>query len=154
MRALIILSFLLISSIATAQSKPGVYMTMDFDLDLCEHQLKLVNTEELYCPSSEPIMEFDLFEKVEEIVYDTIFEMRRFRIVLTLKGRDYISTIARKLPDHDLGLVINSVLVSVIDLDGIYYPGSIIIWDKNDSQAMEWLHRSLVKTVEKYHKKS
>ena len=88
------------------------------------------------------------------MVYDSLVQMRRFRIVLTDKGKDFIGTLARKLPDHDLGLVVNGTLVSMIELEGVNYPGVIVIWDRNDSQAMEWLHRSLVRSVTRYNKKS
>jgi hypothetical protein len=136
------------------QSKPGLYLTMNLDLELCDHKVKLLNSELLYCLSEEPIIELDLIEKVDELVYDSLFEMRKFRIVLTSKGADYVNTVASKLPGHQLGLIVNGILVSLIDLDGIYSARSIIIWDKNDSQAMEWLHQSLVRSVEKSYKKS
>jgi hypothetical protein len=137
-----------------SQSKPGMYLTMDLDMELCDHKVKLLNAEEIYCLSEEPIIELDLFEKVDELVYDSLFEMRKFRIVLTTQGSNYVNTVASKLPGHQLGLVVNGILVSVIDLDGIYSARSIMIWDKNDSQAMEWLHQSLVRSVEKSYKKS
>lgn len=137
-----------------AQSNPGMYLTMDLELEICDHKLKLLNTEEVYCLSEEPIIKFDLLEKVEEMVYDSLFEMRKFRIVMTTKGANYISTVAKKLPDLQIGLVVNGILVSIIDLEGIYNARSIIIWDYNDSQAMDWVHRSLVRMVEKSYKKS
>ena len=140
--------------VVSGQSKPGLYLTMDLDMELCDNKAKLLNSEQSFCLSQEPIIEPDLFERVESLVYDSIFEMRRFRIVLTKKGADYIATVAKKLPGHQLGLIVNGILVSVIDLEGIYSARSIIIWDKNDSQAMEWLHRSLVNHVSKYYKKS
>lgn len=140
--------------VGSGQSKPGMYLTMDLDMELCDNKMKLLNSGNSYCLSQEPIIEPDLFEKVDALVYDSIFEMRRFRIVLTKKGADYVASIAKKLPGHQLGLIVNGILVSVIDLDGIYSARSIIIWDQNDSQAMEWVHRSLVKHVSKYYKKS
>ena len=150
---ILILSFTT-SALVTAQSKPGLYLTMDIDLELCDHTLKLINTESLYCLSGEPAVDVDLFDKVEELVYDSVVQMRRFRIVLTTKGQDFIGTLARKLPDHSLGLVVNGILVSVIELEGVFHPKVIVIWDKNDSQAMEWLHRSLVRSVIRPNKKS
>ena len=138
--------------VVSGQSKPGLYLTMDLDIELCDNKAKLLDSEQIYCLSQEPIIEPDLFEKVDLLVYDSIFEMRRFRIVLTEKGADYIATVAKKLPGHQLGLIVNGILVSIIDLEGIYSARSIIIWDKNDSQAMEWLHRSLVNHVSRYYK--
>lgn len=152
MKCTVLLGLLLVGQLSAAQTKPGLYITMD--LELCDSPMKLINSDSIYCLSGEPIVEFDLFESVDELVYDSLFEMRKFRIVLNDKGMDYIGTVARKLPDHDLGLVVNGILVSIIDLDGIYHPRSIIIWDKNDSQAMEWLHRSLVNSVARNNKKS
>ena len=140
--------------VVMGQSKPGMYLTMDLDMELCDNKMKLLNSEVSYCLSQEPIIEPDLFERVGALVYDSIFQMRRFRIVLTEKGADYIARIAKKLPGHQLGLIINGILVSVIELEGNYSARSIIIWDQNDSQAMEWVHRSLVQHVTKYYKKS
>jgi hypothetical protein len=137
---------------ASGQAKPGIYLTMNLELDLCDRKIKLLNTETVYCLTGQPILEFDSFERVDELVYDSLFEMRKFRIFLTNKGADYVNTVAAKLPDHKLALVVNGILVSVIDLDGIYHAGYIIVWDFSDSQAMEWIHRSLVKSVTANHK--
>ena len=154
MRFLFLLLLLLAGQSVISQSKPGLYLTMDFDLEYCDNKMKLINADSVYCLSQEPIIEFDSFERVDELVYDSLFQMRRFRIVLTQKGQDYISTLAQKLPNNDLGLVVNGILVSIIDLDGIYHPRTIVIWDRNDSQAMEWVHRTLVRTVARNNKKS
>jgi hypothetical protein len=154
MRFVITLFLVFTNGLVSAQSTPGLYLTMDLDLELCDHKMKLINTEALYCLSGEPAVEVNLFDRVEELVYDSTVQMRKFRIVLTKKGSDFIGTLASKLPDHALGLVVNGILVSVIELEGVNYPGIIVIWDQNDSQAMEWLHRSLVRTVTRYHKKS
>ena len=140
--------------ILLGQAKPGIYITMNLELDLCHHKIKLLNSENLYCLSEEPILELNAFERVEELIYDSLFEMRKFRIVLTQKGADYLSTIGTKLPDHNIALVVNGILVSVIDLDGTSYTRSIIIWDFSDSQAMEWVHRTLIESVTANHKKS
>ena len=153
-RFLVTILFMVGGLLAHGQAKPGIYLTMNMELDLCYHKIKLLNSPEVYCISGEPILEVDAFEKVDEIVYDSLFDMRKFRIVLTKKGTDYVSTLAAKLPDHDLALVVNGILVSVIELEGISRARTIIIWDKSDSQAMYWVHRSLVKSVTKYHKKS
>jgi len=154
MRCPILFALLIIGQSAISQSKPGLYLTMGFDLELCDNILKLVNSDSVYCLSEEPLIEPDQFQRVDDLVYDSLFEMRKFRIVLTDKGQDYISTIASKLPGHDLALVVNGILVSVIDLEGIGRPRSIIIWDRFDSQSMEWVHRSLVLSVTRNNKKS
>ena len=154
MRFIIILILSLTGQLIYGQAKPGLYLTMGLDMELCDHKMKLINTESLYCLSGEPVVEVGLFDKVEEMVYDSLVQMRKFHIVLTVKGRDFISTLARKLPDYHLGLVVDGVLVSMIELEGVNYPGIIVIWDRNDSQAMEWLHRSLVNSVTRYTKKS
>jgi len=139
---------------AICQSKSGMYLTMDIDLELCENKVKLLNTEQAYCLSQEPIIELDLIEYIDSLVYDSTFQMKRFRMILTLKGADYVTTVAKKLPSHQLGLIVSGILVSVIELEGIYSARSIIIWDQNDSDAMEWIHRSLVNKVNKNYKKS
>ena len=154
MRYALLLAMLLIGQASTAQSKPGLYLTMNFDLELCDNKMKLINADPVYCLSGEPLLELNSFERVDEMVYDSIFEMRKFRIMLTKKGQDYVSTIAKKLPDHDLALVVNSIWVSIIDLEGVSRPRFIIIWDRYDSQAMEWVHRTLVRSLERNNKKS
>ncbi len=136
------------------QAKPGIYLTMNLDLELCDHKLKLLNAETVYCISEEPIMELDSFEKVTDMTYDSLFEMRKFRIILTPKGAKYVKTMAAKLPGHQLALVVNGILVSTIDLEGFYGGRTIVIWDQFDSQSMDWIHRSLVKSVTKSYKKS
>lgn len=136
------------------QAKPGIYISMNLELDLCHHKIKLLNSETLYCLSEEPILELNAFESIDELTYDSIYQMRKFRIVLTQKGADYISTIATKLPDHSIALVVNGILVTVIDLDGTSHARSIIIWDFSDSQSIEWVHRTLVDSVTANHKKS
>jgi hypothetical protein len=154
MRFITILILSLTGQLIHGQAKPGLYLTMGLDMEFCDHKMKLINTESLYCISGEPVVEVGLFDKVEEMVYDSLVQMRKFHIELTVKGKDFISTLSRKLPDHDLGLVVDGVLVSMIELKGVNYAGIIVIWDRNDSQAMEWLHRSLVKSVTQYNKKS
>ncbi len=154
MKTIIIIYLIFIGMLANAQSKPGLYLTMDLDMELCDHKMKLMNTESLFCLSGEPAVEVNLFDRVEELVYDSVAQMRGFSIILTAKGKDFISTLARKLPGHDLGLVVNGMLVSIIELEGVNYPGKIVIWDQYDSQAMEWLHGSLVRSVTRYNKKS
>jgi hypothetical protein len=139
---------------AIGQAKPGIYLTISQDLELCDHKMKLLNAETVYCISEEPIIELDSFEKVTDMAYDSLFEMRKFRIILTPKGAKYVNTIAAKLPDHKLALVVNGILVSTIDLEGIYSVRTIVIWDQFDSQSMVWIHRSLVNSVTKFHKKS
>lgn len=136
------------------QAKPGIYLTINQDLELCDHKMKLLNAETVYCISEEPILELDSFEKVTDLAYDSLLEMRKFLIVLTPKGKKYVKTIAAKLPDHQLALVVNGILVSTIDLDGFYSGRTIVIWDQFDSQSMIWIHRSLVNSVTKFHKKS
>lgn len=136
------------------QAKPGIYLTINQDLELCDHKMKLLNAETVYCISEEPIMELDSFEKVTGMEYDSLLEMRKFLIILTPKGKKYVKTIAAKLPDHQLALVVNGILVSTIDLDGFYSGRTIVIWDQFDSQSMDWIHRSLVKSVTKSNKKS
>jgi len=154
MKYFMLLWIVLSGPILLGQAKPGIYITMNLELDLCHHKIKLLNSENLYCLSEEPILELSAFERVEELIYDSLFEMRKFRIVLTQKGSDYLSTIGTKLPNHKIALVVNGILVSVIDLDGTSSARSIIIWDLSDSQAMEWVHRSLVNKVSANHKKS
>jgi len=136
------------------QAKPGIYITMNLELDLCHHKIKLINSENLYCLSEEPILDLNAFERVEEIIYDSIYELRKFRIVLTQKGADYLNTIGTKLPDHSIALVVNNMLVSVIDLNGATDTRSIIIWDYADNQAMEWVHQTLIDRITANHKKS
>ena len=153
-RALILFGLILCSPLVIAQAKPGFYMTMDIDMELCHNKMKLINTEVVFCLSEEPVIDLGMIEKVDEMIFDSVYQARKFQIVLTLKGADFISTLARKLPDNQLGLVTNGILVSTIGLDGITKASSIIIWDYNDSQALDWVHRSLVKAVSAYHKKS
>ena len=86
--------------------------------------------------------------------YDSLVQMRKFTIVLTQKASDYVNTIAAKLPGHDLALVVNGILVTTINLEGITNAGSIVIWDFHDSQSIVWIHRSLVKAVTKHYRKS
>jgi hypothetical protein len=154
MRFFILSALLIIGHNVVSQSKPGLYLTMDFDPGLCENILKLINSDIVYCLSEEPLIEPDLFQSVDDIEYDSLFGMRKFRIVLTLKGQDYVTTLARKLPGHDLALVVNGILISIIDLEGIYRPRSIIIWDRYDSQSMEWVHKTLANMVSRNNKKS
>jgi len=116
--------------------------------------MKLLNAESMYCILEEPIIEFDSFEKVTEMAYDSLFEMRNFRIILTPKGAKYVNNIAAQLPNQKLALVVNGILVSIIDLYGIYNARTIVIWDQFDSQSMDWIHRNLVNSVTKFHKKS
>jgi len=148
------LVLLLSCQVILGQAKPGIYLTINQDLELCDHKMKLLNAETVYCITEEPIIELDSFEKVTDMAYDSLFEMRKFRIILTQKGAKYVNTMAAKLPDHKLALVVNGILVSTIDLEGIYRARSIVIWDQFDSQSMDWIHRSLVKSVTKSYKKS
>lgn len=136
-----------------SQAKPGLYLTMGFDLQLCENKMKLINSEIVYCLSEEPLIEPDLFQGIGNIEYDSLYEMRKFHIMLTSKGQDYVTTLSRKLPDHDLALVVNGILISIIDLEGIYRPRSIVIWDRSDSKSMEWVHKSLANMVSRNNKK-
>ena len=150
----LVLALLISCQVIIGQAKPGIYLTINLDLELCDHKMKLLNAESMYCILEEPIIEFDSFEKVTEMVYDSLFEMRNFRIILTPKGAKYVNTIAAKLPNQKLALVVNGILVSIIDLYGIYNARTIVIWDQFDSQSMDWIHRSLVNNVTKFHKKS
>ena len=127
---------------------------MNYDLELCDHKMKMLKLESVHCLSEKPIIELDSFERVDELVYDSSFQMRKFRIVLTKRAADYVSTVAAKLPGHHLALVVNGILVSIIELDGIQNARSIMIWDLHDSQAIIWIHRSLVKEVTKNSSKS
>lgn len=145
---------LLSGPVLLGQAKPGIYIAMNLELDLCHHKIKLINSETLICLSEEPILELKAFEKVDELTYDSLYQMRKFRIVLTQKGADYLRTIATKLPDYNIALVVNGILVSVIDLDETTYTRSIIIWDFSDNQAIKWVHRTLVDSVTANHKKS
>jgi len=150
----LVLALLISCQVIIGQAKPGIYLTINLDLELCDHKMKLLNAESMYCILEEPIIEFDSFEKVTEMAYDSLFEMRNFRIILTPKGAKYVNTIAAKLPNQKLALVVNGILVSIIDLYGIYNARTIVIWDQFDSQSMDWIHRSLVNSVTKFHKKS
>lgn len=150
----LVLALLISCQVIIGQAKPGIYLTINLDLELCDDKMKLLNAESIYCILEEPIIEFDSFEKVTEMAYDSLLEMRKFHIVLTPKGAKYVNTIAANLPNQKLALVVNGILISIIDLDGIYSVRTIVIWDQFDSQSMDWIHRSLVKSVTKSYRKS
>ena len=154
MKQLVFVTIFLFPLMLVGQAKPGLYLTMDMDMEICDHKMKMLKTDQVFCLSEEPLLEYDSFERVGQLVYDSAFSMHRFSIVLTKKGADFVSTIATKLPGHQLALVVNGILVSLIDLDGISYAGSIMIWDVNNSESIVWIHRSLVKGVTKNSRKS
>ena len=123
-------------------------------MELCDHKMKMINIQTVYCLSEEPLLEYDSFKRVNEMEYDSLLQMRKFTIILTQKASDYVNTIAKKLPGHDLALVVNGILITIIELEGISNAGSIVIWDYHDSQSIVWIHRSLVKAVTKNYRKS
>jgi hypothetical protein len=154
LKIVLLIPFLLICQAGIGQSKPGIYLTMDPEMGLCDHKMKMLKIQTVHCLSEEPLLEFDSFRRVNEMEYDSLFQMHKFSIILTKKASDYINTIAEKLPGHDLALVVNGILVTTIDLEGITNAGSIVIWDIHDSQSIVWIHRSLVKAVTKNSRKS
>lgn len=152
---IIVLAALLMGNLmAMGQARSGIYLTTNLDLEICDHKMKLLNEKTVFCVSEEPILEVTAFENISEISYDSVFQMRQFKITLTALGATHVNTVAEKLPDHKMAVVVDGKLISVINLSGIYNARSIVIWDEFDSHAMEWIHKSLMDDVGKTHKKS
>ena len=154
MKYLLAFTMLIMSLQAVSQARTGIYITNNLDLEICDHKMKLLNAESVFCLSQEPIIEPDSFQSVGKITFDSVYNTRRFKITLTPKGAKRVNTIAAKLPDHKLAVVVDGVLVSVLNLDGIYNARVIVIWDEFDSHSMDWIHKSLNKLLAKGTSKS
>lgn len=137
-----------------AQARTGLYITTGTDLEICDNKIKLLNEDRIFCLSREPVLEADSFESISKIEYDSLYNMRHFNIRLTPLGGKHVSTIAQKLPQHKLAIVVDGILISVLNLDGIYNARVIVIWDQFDSHSIEWIHKSLSERLAKGMRKS
>lgn len=153
MRVLIIIMLLNVTDLACAQARTGIYLTTHDDEETCENKFKLLNENRIYCLLQEPVLEPDSFESISAIVYDSLYNMRQFKIRLTPLGAKQINSIAEKLPQYKLGIVVDGILISALNLDGIYQARTIVIWDEFDSHSMDWIHKSLSKQVAGMYKK-
>ncbi len=154
MRTSTVILLLVLSLEGFSQARTGIYITVNIDMEHCDQIVKLLNRETLYCLSQEPIIEPKSFESIGEIKFDSVFNMRQFKIRLTKDGGKQVSALAQKLPQHKLAIVVDGILISLLNLEGIYSSRTIVIWDEYDSHAMDWIHESLQSQVNKYTKKS
>ncbi len=154
MKYLLLFLFLASNADILAQLRTGLYITTGSNVELCDNKIKLLNEEKVYCLSQEPVLETDSFESIGEILYDSVYNMRQFKIRLTPLGGKRVSAIAQKLPQHKLAVVVDGILISVLNLDGIYNARNIVIWDEFDSHSLEWIHKSLTKRLTKGTSKS
>lgn len=136
-----------------SQSRTGMYITLDQTEETCERNIKLLNSNLVYCISQEPIIELNMVESISDITYDSLFQLRSFKLKLTSQGSKRVSTIAQKLPNHKLAVVVNGILISVLDLEGIYETRVIVIWDAYDSDAIQWIYENLRDQVNQYTEK-
>ena len=141
------------SSAGWAQAKTGIYITIDQPEETCDRNIKLLNSNLVYCISQEPIIELNMVEDISDITYDSVFQMRSFRIKLTSQGSKRVSAVATKLPNHKMAVVVNGILISILDLDGIYQTRTIVIWDAFDSEAIQWIYENLKDQVNQYTEK-
>ena len=93
------------------QTRTGIYITLEQETETCENNIKLLNSNLVYCISQEPIIELNMVESVTDMAFDSVFQMQSFKIKLTSQGSKRVSTVAQRLPNHKLAVVVNGILI-------------------------------------------
>ena len=138
---------LALSSIAPGFSQhapTGFYMVIA-DKNNCPNLVHTLTGETMYCLPKDPIITESEFEAVGDIIIDKPHKEKRFDLRLSAAGFKTLATLADKLPDSRVALVISGHVSGIYESKGQVLKRTVVVRGDISSPDIEWMHDKVVK---------
>jgi len=141
---LAILLFLKIVPGFSQHTSTGFYVVIENNNN-CPNLAHALTGEAMYCLPEDPVIPETEFEYIGDIEYNKSKGQKRFDLRLSPDGFKTLTTLASKLPDSKVALVIGGHVSGIYDSKGQIRNRTIIVWGSLDSPDIEWMHEKVKK---------
>lgn len=139
-----ILLLLKIASGFSQHTSTGFYMVIEANSN-CTNLAHALSGGGLYCLPEDPIIPESEFEYIGDIEYNRPKGQKRFDLRLSPNGFKTLATLASKLPESKVALVIGGHVSGIYDSKGQIHNRTIVVWGALDSPDIEWMHEKVKK---------
>ncbi len=145
-RLIFIVCFLLLKTFpGFSQHAPtGFYMVIA-DKNNCPNMTHTLTGETIYCLPKDPIITESEFEAIGDIIIDKPHKEKRFDLRLSEAGFKTLSTLASKLPDAQVALVIGGHVSGIYESKGQFHKRTMVVRGDINSPDLDWIHDKVVK---------
>jgi hypothetical protein len=134
--------FLLVGFPAASQDKTGFYVVIEEQTN-CLNLVQSLSEVTQYCLPKEPVITSAEFESVSDIKFDKDRKTKYVTLKLTSDSFKTLKTLASRLPDARLALVVDDKVVGIFDKKGKTLNRSMPI--TGDSPSIDWIYERLKK---------
>ena len=99
-----------------------------------------------YCLPKEPVITSAEFETISDLKFDVPKQVKFFNLKLSTEGFKILKTLAGRLPDSRMALVIDNTVAGIFESKGMIVNQTVPIRGAIDSQEIDWIHQKIKKT--------
>lgn len=125
------------------QNSSAIYLVSRLEGKLCPKKLQLMNSSKYFCLEKRPLLTSQDFAAVTDIFYTSDQSKRQFDIMLNERGRKMLNSLTLVTKGSQIAVVVNSNLVSIIDVRPPFNSRLISLWDNTENQDFVRIHREL-----------
>ncbi len=128
-----------------AQHTPTGFYVVIGETNNCPNLAHSLTSEHIYCLPKEPIITESDFEAIGDVILDNTHREKRFDLRLSSEGFKTLTTLADKLPDSEVALVIGGHVSGIYESKGQLLKRTIVVRGDINSPDIEWMHDKVVK---------
>ena len=142
LRQLPTITFLLLGQLAHGQSSAGFYVIMKSKAG-CDNKVNAIIGTNTYCLPKNPVIPQTDFDQVSDVIYDKARQIKYVDLKLSQEGLKILKTLAGKLPDTHLALVIEGKVAGIFEI-----PKQVneIVPITGVSPHIDWIHDKIKKS--------
>ncbi len=138
------LLLLAISNICAQDPASGFYVLIE-NKTKCTNLVHTLSGEKIFCLPKDPVITESEFEQVGPIVLDKASGQKHFDLKLSAAGFEILKTLAGKLPDSQVALVIGGHVSGTYQSNGKVINRTLTIRGAIDSPDIIWMHDKIRK---------
>lgn len=143
----VILTFLSFHFLGTHQAysqkaSSGFYIVIETKIG-CTNLVPGLSRATTYCLPKEPVITSAEFETISDLKFDV--QVKFFNLKLSAEGFNILKTLAGRLPDSRMALVIDNKVAGIFESKGMIVNQTVPIRGTIDSQEIDWIHQKIKK---------
>ena len=123
----------------------GFYVIINSKVN-CANEVNTLTGHGSFCLPNVPVITSDEFESIGEITRDRDRSIKYLELTLSQEGFTILRTLAGRLPDTRLALVVDNKVAGVFEGMSRYVNRILPISGPIDSNEIEWIHNKIGKT--------
>jgi hypothetical protein len=125
-------------------TRTGFYMVIE-DNSNCPNLAHTLTGEKMFCLPKDPVITQSEIENVGDVVSDKAKGQKFFDLRLSVAGFKTLTTLASKLPDSKVALVIGGHVSGIYECNGKINNRTLTVRGDFDSPDIEWMHEKVKK---------